>query len=160
MTYESEHEFISRVLLGNEAAIQLANMLFRVSQVWDDLIDRDVPVPDDAINRMMWMLLIDIPINPFYHDNFAHLLPAMRGVIRDWLDANEIERDARNNPHDAGFDLRISYILRDSVATLLCEMAYLIGGYDWMRQVSPEVRRWVHDEDYTEYCRSIDGGNR
>lgn len=151
-----EHEFISWVLMGRQDAIRFANELFFVSQVWDDLVDRDVPVDNNKINRMMWVLLTEIPMNPFFYENIAHLLPAIRASMRDWMDANDFEDDARDNPHDAcGMELRTAYIIRDTIGTILSEMAYIIGGYDWMRQVSPEVRKWVHDEDYDDYVNGI-----
>ncbi|HPA76627.1 MAG TPA: hypothetical protein PLT33_11870 [Deltaproteobacteria bacterium] len=151
-----EHEFISKVLMGNEDAIRFANELFFVSQIWDDMIDKDPAPSEENINRMMWVVLIELPLNPFYHANFAHLIPCMKSAIRDWLDANDFEKEARENPHDAcGMELRTAYIIRDTIGTILSEMAYIIGGYDWMRQVSPEVRKWVHDEDYDDYVKGI-----
>jgi len=96
-----EHEFISKVLMGNEDAIRFANELFFVSQIWDDMIDKDPAPSEENINRMMWVVLIELPLNPFYHANFAHLIPCMKSAIRDWLDANDFEKEARDNPHDA-----------------------------------------------------------
>jgi hypothetical protein len=148
-TKEAEHEFISRILMGNEDAIRLANELFFVSQVWDDLVDGDDlenPVDPEKINRMMWVALVDIPCNPFYIRFFESLHPIVRASIMDWMAANSIEK----NHADPG-NLMISYIIRDTLTNILAHMAYLIGGYDWMVQVAPEIRMWTHDEDPCDY---------
>jgi hypothetical protein len=152
-TYEAEHEFISRVLMGNQWAIRMANELFFVSQVWDDLVDGDRPVPHDTINRMMWTALVDLPLNPFYQENFAALHPIIRACIIDWFAANDIEKD-----HEHDRQLTISYILRDSISNILVHMALLVGGYDWMRQVAPEIRKRVHDESLGKYIMGVKKG--
>lgn len=147
--YQTEHEFISYVLMNNQDAINMANELFFISQIWDDLVDGDKPVDAATINRMMWVALIDLPLNAFYQLNFCALHPIVRASIMDWMVATETEKTGEGN------DLLISYILRDTLTAILCHMAYLIGGYDWMIQVSADVRRWVHDEDFKDYVALI-----
>lgn len=153
--YETEGEFVEHVLMGQRDAIDMANELFYISQVWDDLIDRDKPVPDNAINRMMWIALVDLPLNPFYQINFLALHPIVRAAIMDWMVATEIERR-----HEHTRELGISYIIRDSLTNILSHMAYLIGGYDWMVQISPEIRRWIHDENIGKYVAKVKAGKR
>jgi len=152
--FEAEHEMISRVLMGNEDAIRMANELFWISQVWDDLVDKDAPVPAATINRMMWIALVDLPLNPFYQLNFGALHPIIRAAIIDWFVANDMERDLRAG-RDTSFGPSVPYVLRDSISAILCHMAYLVGGYDWMVQVSPEIRAWIHDEDVADYSLKI-----
>lgn len=152
--YQTEHEMISFVLMDNKDAIHMANELFFISQVWDDLVDGDKPVGADTINRMMWTAMIDLPLNPFYQRNFVSLHPIVRASIMDWLVATDFESEflkGKKRPIDPS----VPYVLRDSLTAILCHMAYLIGGYDWMLQVSPEIRRWVHDEDVGEYIKNI-----
>lgn len=148
--YETEGDFISYVLMGQQDAISMANELFYISQVWDDLIDKNKPVPDNAINRMMWIALVDLPLNPFYQLNFCALHPIIRNAIMDWMTATYIERN-----YDSMQELTISYIIRDSLTNILAHMALLIGGYDWMVQVSPEIRRWIHDEQVGKYIMKL-----
>lgn len=158
--FEAEHEMISRVLAGNEDAIRMANELFWISQVWDDLVDQDAPVPAATINRMMWIALVDLPLNPFYQLNFCALHPIIRGAIIDWMVATDIENSAGLGEDAPVVDVSVSYVLRDSISAILCHMAYLVGGYDWMVQVSPEIRAWVHDESMSEYAAKILERNR
>lgn len=157
--HEAEYEMISRVLMGNVDAIRMANELFWISQVWDDLVDKDTPVDAATINRMMWIALVDLPLNPFYQLNFCALHPIVRASIIDWLVATDIE-DRISLNEKPGVDPCVPFVLRDSVSAILCHMAYLIGGYDWMVQVSPEIRAWVHDENVTEYVAKILERNR
>ncbi|HNR51814.1 MAG TPA: hypothetical protein PKI80_09545 [Deltaproteobacteria bacterium] len=156
---EAEHEMISRVLMGNGDAIRMANELFFISQVWDDLVDKDKPVDAATINRMMWVALVDLPLNPFYQLNFCALHPIIRASIIDWMVATDFENKI-GLEDELPVDPSVPYVLRDSISAILCHMAYLVGGYDWMVQVSPEIRAWVHDEAMTDYVRKIVDRNR
>lgn len=150
---ETELDFITRVLMGNQDAINLANDLFFAYGVWDDLIDKDKEVTPDNINRMMWTALVDLPLNAFYHKFFAHLAPIIRGGIIDWFDSCEFEAEPDEQKREKL--LNVAFIIRCNAGSLLSHMALLVGGYDWMRQISPKIREWIHDESFEEYCKEI-----
>jgi hypothetical protein len=153
MNTETEYEFISNVLMGNQDAIRMANELFFVYQIWDDFIDKDKDIAAETFNRMMWTVLVDLPLNPFYIAHFSHLAPIIRSGIIDWFDSNIIEAETDEQKRENL--LKISFIIRCNAGSLLSHMALLIGGYDWMRKVSPQVREWIHDESFEEYVREI-----
>jgi hypothetical protein len=71
--------------------------------------------------------------------------------ITDWQVANELETGTEQ-------DKRIAYIIRDSLNALIIHCAALIGGHVWAKVVGIEVRRQVHDENFEDYCRSIENG--
>jgi hypothetical protein len=116
--------------------------------IWDDLIDRDNPVDNETINRMMWLAMIEIPRNPFYYHNSLALTQSMEVFFADWFDANELEK---GSDHERD----IAFVLRDHVGTIVIQCARIIGGYPWMRQISADVRRFVYDESLTTYKKAL-----
>ena len=138
--HQDEQGFLRRVLLDHEEAVALCSDLFEISQVWDDLVDRDRPVDDETINRAFWRALVEVPSNPFYQRHFTTLQPLVQASIIDWLDANTLQAEG-------GEKRAAAYVLRDSVGALVIHCARIIGGYDYMREVSAEIRRAVYSEE-------------
>jgi len=149
MARKNETEFLLETLRGNEEAVRLCQLFFRVSQVIDDLIDRDKPVSPEAITGSYWMALVEIPSNGFYLRHFNSLQPIVRQVFIDWMDSSALERQ-----DDHGRNL--AFVLRDSPAALVTQCAYLIGGYEWMRKVSTEIRKHIHEDTLDGYKAELD----
>lgn len=141
-------DFILYCLKGNQQAASFCQDVFSISQIWDDLVDRDNPVTDDQINRMMWKALIEIPRNPFFYNHSLELTQILEMVISDWLDANTLEKGTHHEKD-------IAFVLRDSVGTILIQCARILGGYEWMREISADVRRYVYNETLIDYKRSL-----
>lgn len=139
MLTTNEDAFLNRILRGDALAIAFCKELFKVSQVWDDLYDGDKAVDNETLNKAFWSMLISIPANPFYQKNFDILNPLMQSAIVDWMDSNElVSGDAQSKC--------AAYVLRDTISTLLIHCARLVGGWDWMREISMEVREALYDE--------------
>lgn len=149
MLSNDQAAFLSRVLQGDMAAVAFCETLFHISQVWDDLVDRDRDVPREEVDAAFWNALIAIPNNPFYMQHAAVLQPLMQAAIVDWMDATTLER---GTPRER----TVSYVLRDSLSAIVIHCARLIGGYEWMRSISPDVRRELYDEAISEYIGGLD----
>lgn len=147
----TERELLVWGMKGDMNAVLFLESVMRITQVWDDLIDKDcVPTPEN-INACWRDALTGIPRNPFYRRFCDELIPLMDSFITDWHIANTLERGTEQ-------DKRIAYIIRDSLNALIIHCAALIGGHDWAVVVGIEVRRQVHDEDFEDYCRSVEHG--
>lgn len=144
----NQHDFITYCLKGDAQAVQFCQNLFSITQIWDDLVDRDKPVDNDTINRMMWLAMIEIPRNPFYYQNSLALTQSMEIFMADWFDANELETGCKH-------EKSIAFVLRDSVGTIVIQCARIIGGYQWMREISADVRRFVYDESLDSYLKAL-----
>lgn len=140
----TEQELLRHCLKDNIEAITLCSKLAQVCQVWDDLIDKDKVVPPEVINEVFWMVLIDIPCNSFYRTHFAQLVTIIGAIINDWLDSNTLEKGSKN-------EKILAYVLRDRASMLITTCAEIIGGYHWMRQISPIVTAFIYDEPISEY---------
>ncbi len=71
----TDREFMLHAFKGNQEAVDYVLMVARVVDVWDNLIDRDVPVSDEAINDAFWLLMVEIPRNGFYRTFVDELVP-------------------------------------------------------------------------------------
>lgn len=149
MPRQDEAVFLRSVLQNNESAAAFCESLFRISQTLDDLIDKDNPVTDATLIRTFWEALIELPANPFYRQHEPYLRPLMASALQDWRDSACLERT--DNHHFRS----IAFVLRDQLATVLIQCAYLVGGYDWMNQVSVPVRQHIHEDTLGDYMASL-----
>ena len=121
----------------DESAVALAEMLADISQIWDDLVDRDVTVTSSAINTMMRFALIDIPKNAFYQRHFPSLHPVLEDRLYTWLDANLLEREGGQT------NLQVSYVLRSVITDILIHMTFLEGGLAHRQIMALKIRQRI-----------------
>lgn len=121
----------------DESALALAEMLADISQIWDDLIDRDEPVTNSAINTMMRFALVDIPKNTFYQRHFARLHPVLEDRLYTWFDANLLESEGGQR------NLQVSYVLRSVITDILIHMTYLEGGLAHRQIMALRIRQRI-----------------
>lgn len=120
-------------LKGNVHAIKFCMDLFEISQVWDDLVDKDNPVSGISINDAFQKALFVIPGNLFYAEHVMSLRPLMMNCILQWEDANVLEKRGDDARHKA-------YMLRAGIYEIFCYCAFLIGGIGWYRKIGPDMR--------------------
>lgn len=144
-----EQKIISWALKGNRPAIDYCNLVFRSSHIYDDLIDKDKPVSDEQIHTMMWNLLYELPSNSFFMENAAQLVILHGQYLGDYSDSVILEREHRDH------GLNLSYFLRDSVSTLLIQVALIIGGKEWMNRVSIPIRQFIFNETLDSYKQAL-----
>jgi hypothetical protein len=143
MPRTNEEDFLFETIRDAEA-VRFVQAVFQVSQVLDDLYDRDRPVEKDQVQRVFWTMMVEIPHNRFYQMHIQTLTPVLQTMMLDWMDSCELERQGDHEKN-------IAFALRDSVGALISHCAYLINGYDWMVKVSPAVRRHIFEESLEDY---------
>ncbi len=148
-------EFIKKAVLGDLAAEDFCRRVFNVSQVLDDLIDKDKPVTDDDIFNSFWECLIEIPKNPFYLKHAPTLVPMMQVFMVDYYDSVVLERAEKVNKQKNDHGKNIAFTLRDSIGSIITHCAYLVGGYQHMIEMSAEVRLVIFDESLENYKESL-----
>lgn len=148
---DNQEQLVHDWLRGDADAIAFINILAGVSQVWDDLIDRDRTPSADEINGAFVALLLRLPRNGFYRQYFDELQPLIEAAMLDWLTANELERGGQQ-------DAMVAFVLRDSMAGILLRAMAIIGGWDYAVSRAPDVRRHIHDEPLSDYSRRGDDG--
>lgn len=154
MPRPNESEFLEEVLLGNREAIVFVQTLAKVAQTLDDLVDGDRPVESGEIISMVWKSLIELPTNGFYRQCELYLRPLMALALQDWQDSVVLEQDG--DLHDK----TIAFVLRDQMAGLIVQCAYLVGGEDWMKKVGPAIRRHCHEDTLADYLRDLNANQK
>jgi hypothetical protein len=145
---ETQTQFLTRVLRGHPSAIEFCLLLGQITQVWDDLIDGDnVELSKESINAAFWNLFVALPRNEFYRQHFDTLNPLLQAAIVDWWDSTVMQAE------DSIQSKAIAYVLRDTLTTIVTHCARLVGGYDWMRTMSMEVRRYLYNETMEQFIK-------
>jgi hypothetical protein len=147
-----EHEFLNWALQNDRDAVDLVQRLFRVSQVLDDLVDKDCELSDLQVYAAFFECLVLIPANPAYQKHFPHINPLLGQYLQDWFDATQMERSGIDHHR------RVAFGLRSNLGGVVTQLALLIGGFEWMQQVAPAVRDHIHCELFEDYERELSGG--
>ena len=134
------------LLCGNRDAVQFMIDISRVSHTYDDLIDRDKPVPDACIHDMVWSLLVTIPVNPFYRAHQNTLRPVLITSIMNWRASLEMERSQSDE------ELRIAHVTRYSLADALLLCMVLTGGHEHAARHARRARLMAQADTWANYA--------
>lgn len=144
-----DNDKIRYALRNDESAVAFFIMLRGALHFWDDLIDKNRPVSPEAINGVMFSILVDLPNNAFYREHFDELRPILTTAIANWSASNEFE---------AGDDIRrlqIAFIARSDYINILIYCTYLVGGRAWMLEMAPLIRDQWTVEDFPKYLDNL-----
>lgn len=151
MAVDRQHELLRFWLQDNREAVAFCEDVFFVSQVLDDLVDRDKPVTGRDVERMAMMMFSVIPRNPFYIQHRDTLQSYLETALMYWIDGNRLETQG-----EAG--QRLAFVFRDIIGGVINKCALLIGGPEWWETISLDVhRRVTHNEGFAAYSRGLDG---
>lgn len=139
-----------KIWVEDRSAIAFIIQFSDFCEVLDDLWDGDKEVTKDDLTRILFVAMTEMPINSFFDQYKANLIPVIVTGINAWLDANELERGGDN-------DKVFSYVLRDWYAELIAFVVYLTRGRAYMRSVSMDVRTFfTHHETLEEYKADLE----
>lgn len=143
------NEKILQALRGHTGALDAFLKVRDILHFWDDLVDRDRPLTQSDVNRAMFTALVGLPTNPFWRANQDSLLPILANAVGNWHAATTFEAG------DEKRRLELAFVIRSDYANLLIHMAYLVGGYDWMMEVTPVIRDLWTEEDFDQYLKNL-----
>ncbi len=146
----SKEQLIQVVCKGDASAAEFLFAITDVAHVWDDLIDQDRDVRPEEINRAFMNALVGLPRNAFYARHFDLLHPVLISAVNNWQVANQLEQAGSSD------DLHIAFITRSSYVDLVTQVAFILGGPEWVRSVGPEIRRFAHAEGWEKYVSNLD----
>jgi hypothetical protein len=138
-----------RTWVGDPQAIAFFLAFCDACELFDDVVDKDKPVEDAHATRVLFSLLTELPLNPFFEQWKRQLIPVINTGINAWLDANELEKGSEN-------DRVFSYVLRDWYVELLGTVIWLTKGMPYLRCVSMEIRQFfTHHESLEQYLEKL-----
>ena len=130
---------------GNQDALNMFRAFVDLSHIWDDLIDRDKPVPADAVNRAFLTCLVYLPANPFYRAIQDQILPMWLVVVSAYETANTFEK--QKDAHG----LEIAHSLRYAAGNIIAYAVHVCLGAQEAKKVLPEVWKAVFYERFDDY---------
>lgn len=141
-------DFTPRDLFGTPEAYELAVTLIEVSNIWDDLIDRE-PVTGSAINAGFYACLISLPENPFYRQHMAQLQPLMKIAIVNFMCANRFEND-----RDA-HGIELAHVLRYGIVNVIAQIVLFANSMDRAMTILPLLYKALCGERFADYQDEI-----
>jgi purine-cytosine permease-like protein len=130
---------------GNQDALNMYRMFVDLAHTWDDLVDKDRVVSEDAINNAFLVCLAYLPANPFYQTIQPQVLPMWLTVVSAYQVANHFERE--KDPHG----IEIAHSLRYAVGNIVAYAVHVCVGAEQAKQVLPEVWKAIFFERFDEY---------
>jgi hypothetical protein len=133
------------LMAGNQDAAKFITDIAAVSHIYDDLVDADKPVPPAAAHDLVWRLMFEIPVNPFFCTHQAALRPVLITSILNWRAANDMERGA------AIEELRISHVTRYALADVVLICMLLAGGKEHAERNARRARLMGQNDTWANY---------
>jgi hypothetical protein len=130
---------------GNQDALNMYRMFVDLAHTWDDLVDKDKEVLEDAINEAFAISLVYLPANPFYQSIQPQILPMWLTVINAYQTANAFEK--AKDPHG----LEIAHTLRYAAGNIIAYAMYICLGPVKVKEFLPEMWKAVVVERFDEY---------
>lgn len=130
---------------GNTEAVDFLLTVFYAAELWDDIADGDFAKAREAVDAVMWKLLIDLPGNSFFVAWRHQLQGVMAAGINAWMDSAVLEKKQDS------WSTVWAYALRDWYMELVPFCALLVGDHKHMRAVSLEARQFFQAESLEEY---------
>lgn len=121
-----------REWIPDEDALSFLQDISRISELWDDLIDRDKVITEDQIEAAMMSALVSLPLNPFYQKHHTYLTPLVLQAINAWKDSNVLAKGNRSQR-------MLAYTLRHVDNQIVIALVFLTQGYAKMREVSVDI---------------------
>lgn len=131
------------------AAIAFFLTVADASEFFDDVVDADKPIEEGHAERVLFALLTQLPLNPFFMANVQPLCAIMHTGINAWLDSTDMERTVDEEKRKRAF------VLRDWNLELLMYIVTLTRGRQYMRSVSLEIRDFFQHETLAEYMEKL-----
>jgi hypothetical protein len=82
---------------GNQSAVDFIVAISSVSELWDDLVDKDRELTRKDIDLVFWNALVTLPTNEFFNQHRTFLMPLVIQSINAWQDSVELESGSTND---------------------------------------------------------------
>lgn len=126
---------------GDREALDFMLTISQITEKWDDMIDKDKPHDEPAINLAFYNALVVLPNNKFYVKHKDYLTPIIIQAINSWLDSNKLEKGTPS-------ERALAYTLRNMDLQLVQAVVFLTGGLAALRLYSTAIwREFAAEQD-------------
>ena len=130
---------------GNTDGAAIYDMFIKLSHTWDDIIDKDPNLTDDAVNEAFKIALIYLPSNRLYQSILPQILPMWVPVIAAYETANKYEKDKDTH------GIEIAHSLRYAAGNILTYVLITCVGTEKAKCVLPELWKDIFFERFDDY---------
>lgn len=134
-----EWEIVRQCLHPYPDAIEFLEHLYQISQVFDDLYDRDQPVRQSDFYDLMERALVWLPRNQFYQQHFLEFQPLVAQALQAWFRANDAERSQE------AARLRVAYVERTVLMPIVLHAIWLCCGTSTARDAAFAMQPHVYE---------------
>jgi len=117
--------------------------LFKTAHFWDDLIDKDNKNED--VHEVLWFLLVELPLNPFYVKHFSMIQPAITHACMTYIVSTKLEKNKER--------LDIAHVLRYELGAVLLQIALIIHGKHFVMDYSDKIYKLIIDDNLEDYLK-------
>lgn len=135
-----------QLLCGNHDAARFVVDIAQCSHAYDDLIDRDKPVPDAAVHGLVWKLLVSVPTNAFFRQHQDVIRPVLITAILNWHAATAMEKSG------CAEQLHIAHALRYALGDVLLLCMAIVGGHQHAMDNAHRARLMVQRDTFAHYA--------
>lgn len=125
-------EYLTGAFKGNREALRIAQALWDITQVWDDIIDGDTPYSDVQVNKAFMDALITVGASPLWTPRIAGVFSS---VFYRWNTANKYE----STPNVSTEALTQAWMLRAGLYDVFIALADELYGVEWAMKIGPEI---------------------
>lgn len=130
---------------GNEDAMAVFVMLCDLAHTWDDLVDKDKPLTEGAINNAFLICLVYLPLNPFYQLIQRDIMPMWITVVSAYKTANTFEKTKDEH------GIEIAHTLRYAAGQIIAYAVHVCVGPEKAAEYLPDVWKALVVERFDEY---------
>jgi len=134
MNYDQHINLLLQAFCGNKEALDCALKIGKVFRIWDDVWDGDKKHEKQEFNEVFADLAFDLERNKFFREYSREIRAMIFVAWNAWMDANEWA-NAENNLKKA-----VAWVIRDTCNEMIFLFAWLIGGREHVRKISPQIR--------------------
>ena len=133
---------------GNLSAFDYLLIIIETSNLWDDLIDKDVVVEDSRIHRVFSSIMIDLMRNEFFQQFKSELLPLMEMGILNWKASNKLARGDTEEKIAAHY-------MRHTVGDVVVMTARICRGSEYAETMIPQYLRRRRTDTFSQFIQEI-----
>lgn len=143
---DTRDALLDKWLGGNAEAVDFVVRLGEISELWDDLIDRDTEITASRINDGFTFLLSDLFMHPFYQRFSASLQALMMLCVNAYRDSERLAaRDECLEDRIYAFTLRMYFI------DIIIFASMITVGPALAREYSIVIRDFFYHDDFDRW---------
>jgi hypothetical protein len=109
--------------------------------LWDGLFNNK----NEDVHEVLWFLLAELPLNPFYVKHFSMLQPAITHACMTFIASAKLEESKER--------LDISHVLRYELGAVLLHIALIIHGKQFVMDYGDKIYKLIIDDNLEDYLK-------